>query len=70
MQGRVNSVIMALASAATPIGMILSGAVVEFIGTANLFLGCAIIGMLAVTLSWLLTDIKYVEKAEQSSSTT
>jgi DHA3 family macrolide efflux protein-like MFS transporter len=68
MQGRVNSVIMALASAATPLGMILSGSVVGLIGTANLFLGCAIMGMLTVTLSWLLTDVKQVENAEESQT--
>jgi len=68
MQGRVNSVVMALASAATPFGMILSGTIVEFIRTANLFLGCAIMGILILTLSWLFTDIKHVENVEESSS--
>jgi DHA3 family macrolide efflux protein-like MFS transporter len=68
MQGRVSSVVMALASAATPLGMILSGTIVEFIRTANLFLGCAIMGILIVTLSWLFTDIKHVENVEESSS--
>ena len=61
MQGRVSSVVMALASAATPLGMILSGTIVEFIRTANLFLGCAIMGVLTVTLSWLFTGVKHVE---------
>jgi DHA3 family macrolide efflux protein-like MFS transporter len=61
MQGRVSSVVMALASAATPLGMIFSGTIVEFIRTANLFLGCAIMGALIVTLSWLFTDVKHVE---------
>jgi DHA3 family macrolide efflux protein-like MFS transporter len=61
MQGRVSSVVMALASAATPLGMILSGTIVEFIRTANLFLGCAIMGILIVTLSWLFTDVKHIE---------
>jgi DHA3 family macrolide efflux protein-like MFS transporter len=64
MQGRVNSVVTALASAATPLGMILSGTIVQFIPTANLFLGCAIIGILILTLSWLFTDIKHVENVE------
>jgi DHA3 family macrolide efflux protein-like MFS transporter len=68
MQGRVSSVVMALASAATPLGMILSGTIVEFIRTANLFLGCAIMGILIVTLSWLFTDVKHVENVEESSS--
>ncbi len=62
MQGRVNSVTMALASAATPLGMILSGVIVEFTRTANLFLGCAGLGILVLTLSWFFTDIRHVEK--------
>jgi DHA3 family macrolide efflux protein-like MFS transporter len=61
MQGRVNSVVNALASAATPFGMVFSGIIVQFIPTANLFLGCAIIGALTVTVSWLFTDVKHVE---------
>jgi DHA3 family macrolide efflux protein-like MFS transporter len=67
MQGRVNSVTMALASAATPVGMILSGVIVEFTRTANLFLGCSGLGILVLTLSWFLTDIRHVEKMEETS---
>lgn len=67
MQGRVNSVTMALASAATPVGMILSGVIVEFTRTANLFLGCSGLGILVLTLSWFLTDIRHVEKMEEAS---
>lgn len=66
MQGRVNAVIMALASAATPLGMILSGTVVGFTGAANLFLGCAVMGILTVTLSWLFTDVRQVENARET----
>ncbi len=67
MQGRVNSVTMALASAATPVGMILSGVIVEFTRTANLFLGCAGLGILVLTVSWFFTDIRHVEKMEEAS---
>jgi len=67
MQGRVNSVTMALASAATPLGMILSGVIVAFTKTANLFLGCAGLGVLVLTLSWLSTDIRHVEKIGETS---
>jgi DHA3 family macrolide efflux protein-like MFS transporter len=68
MQGRVNSVDMALSSAAQPFGMILSGAVVGLTGTADLFLACSISGILILTLSWFATDIKYVEKMEEKST--
>jgi MFS family permease len=61
MQGRVNSVNLALVTAATPIGMIASGAIVAFVSTSYLFLGCAITGIVAVTLAWLFTDFRHVE---------
>lgn len=68
MQGRVNSVDMALSNAARPFGMIISGPIAEFIGTANLFLGCALSGILIFTISWLFTDIRHVEKMEETST--
>jgi len=66
-QGRVNSVMMALAMAAQPIGMLLSGEIVQFTRTADLFLGCSVLGMSILVLSWFLTDIRYVEKTNPSS---
>jgi len=63
--GRVNSVIIALANVASPLGMISSGALVGLMGTANLFMGCSLIGILSVTLSSLFTDIRHLEKIEQ-----
>jgi len=68
MQGRVNSVDMALSNAARPFGMIISGPIAESVGTANLFLGCAFSGILIFTISWLFTDIKHVEKMEETST--
>ena len=68
MQGRVNSVDMALSNAARPFGMIISGPIAEVIGTANLFSGCALSGMLIFTISWLFTDIRHVEKMEEAST--
>jgi DHA3 family macrolide efflux protein-like MFS transporter len=65
MQGRVTSVVISLAHAAQPIGMVLSGLAAILTRTANLFLGCAIVGMFMVTLSWFLTDMKYVERIEE-----
>jgi len=67
-QGRVNSVDMALSSAATPLGMILSGPIAEFTGTANLFLGCVVSGILILTLSWFFTQIRHVEEIEETST--
>lgn len=65
MQGRVNSVSSGLSSAATPVGMILSGVIVVFIDTAYLFLACAVAGLLVLTVSWFFTDFRHVEKMEE-----
>ena len=62
MQGRVGSVMGAIASAATPVGMIISGPIAAFAGTANLFLGCAALGAVLLTVSWFFTDVRFVEK--------
>lgn len=67
-QGRVNSVDMALSNAARPFGMIISGPIAEFVGTANLFFGCAFSGILIFTISWLFTDIRDIEKMEETST--
>jgi MFS family permease len=66
MQGRVTSVTVSLAHAAQPIGMVLSGIITVFIGTANFFLGCAGLGLMILTLSWFFTEIKHVEKPEEN----
>ena len=60
-QGRVNSVTMALSMAAQPVGTIISGAIVEFTTTSSLFLGCSIAGIILATASWFFTDIRHLE---------
>jgi DHA3 family macrolide efflux protein-like MFS transporter len=61
LQGRVGSVIMSLASLASPLGMIMSGVLAAIVGTANLFLGSALLGILVLVPSWFLTDIRHAE---------
>ena len=61
MQGRVNSVTMALSMAAQPAGILLSGAIVQFTTTSYLFLGCSVSGILISIFSWFFTDIRHVE---------
>lgn len=61
MQGRVNSVSLALVTAAMPVGMVVSGVAVELINTSSLFFGCAVAGFLAITLVWLFTNFRQVE---------
>lgn len=70
LQGRVNSVDMALSSAAQPFGMIASGAIAAFTGISSFFLACALSGLLVLTLSWFLTDIRHVDKMEVASTPT
>ncbi len=62
MQGRVSSVIGSLASAATPVAMIVAGPVAGLTGTVNLFLTCAGLGILTLTVSWFFTDFRHVER--------
>jgi len=66
MQGRVTSVVISLAHGAQPLGMALSG-LASIVRTADLFLSCSIVGMLFVTLSWFLTDMKHVERIEETA---
>jgi MFS family permease len=65
MQGRVNSVMGAGAMAASPAGMMLSGALAGLVGTSNLLLACAVSGILLQTLSWLFTGIRYAEETKE-----
>jgi MFS family permease len=62
MQGRITSVLSAIAMGAMPLGMILAGTLAEFTQTASIFLGCTIAGVIVLTLSWLFTDIRRVEE--------
>ena len=66
MQGRVNSVLNTLATAAMPIGMLIAGPLAEYIGTSNLFLACVILGVTILTISWLFTDVKHVEEMRET----
>ncbi len=61
MQGRVNSVTMALSMAAQPAGTLVSGAIVEVTTTSNLFLGCSVAGVALAVASWFFTDIRHLE---------
>ena len=62
MQGRVFSVVISLASLASPVGMILSGVLAATSGTANLFLACALTGILVTVAAWVFTEIRHVDQ--------
>lgn len=67
MMGRVDSVSSSISSAASPIGFLLSGAIVGFIGTGNLFLACAIAGMVTVVVSLLFTNVASLDQPPQQT---
>jgi DHA3 family macrolide efflux protein-like MFS transporter len=69
MQGRVNSVLMSLSSAASPFGMVISGIIAAYTATANLFLACAIAGTLVLLSAWFFTDMRHVEEIKEASTT-
>ena len=62
-QGRVFSVITAVGSGITPIGMFLSGLLSDLIGSNTLFLACAVTGTAVVTVAWFFTDVRLFGKA-------
>ena len=66
MQGRVNSVLNTLSTAAMPLGIIVSGPLAEWIGTSSFYLACVISGVTILTLSWLFTDMRHVEEMKAS----
>jgi DHA3 family macrolide efflux protein-like MFS transporter len=61
-QGRIASVVISLASIATPVSMILSGIIASYIGTSTLFLACAIVGIVVTVLCWFFTSVRNLEK--------
>ncbi|TFG10661.1 MFS transporter [Candidatus Heimdallarchaeota archaeon] len=66
MQGRVMSVVMTLASAITPIGIILSGVFAELITTKLLMISTMGMSIVMATLFWVFSDLKHAaDKVEQ-----
>jgi MFS transporter, DHA3 family, macrolide efflux protein len=66
-QGRVNSVNLALVTAASPIGMVASGAIVGFVNTSYMFVGCAVAGFISISLMWMFTGLRHVESEAPKS---
>jgi DHA3 family macrolide efflux protein-like MFS transporter len=60
--GRVMSVRTTIAWFAIPIGMLFSGVLAELIGIHQLFLVCALIGLMSLVYSWFMTDLPHIEK--------
>ncbi len=59
--GRVTSIDNSLSMSISPIATLLSGPLAEIFGVGNLFLYCAILGMIVTLLIWSFTGIKNVD---------
>jgi len=58
-QGRVFSVMTAIGSGITPLGMFLSGFLSDLIGVNTLFLACTVASTVIITVAWFFTDVKF-----------
>ena len=59
-QGRVMSIVITIASAVSPIGMVLSGFIAEAIGIVPLFLTFAALELISVLITWLFSNVRHV----------
>lgn len=64
--GRITSIDNSLSMSISPIGTIISGPLAELFGVGNLFLYCAILGMIVTVVVWRFTGIKRVDYEDKS----
>ena len=69
LMGRVDSVSGSFGSAATPIGMLLSGAIAALTGAARVFLACSIAGLGLLAFCYLFIDVTLLERAHSPQLT-
>ncbi|MHA2009801.1 MAG: MFS transporter [Promethearchaeota archaeon] len=58
--GRVSSVDQSLSMAISPIGTLIAGPIAEVIGINNLFIYCALIGVVVTFVTWRFTKIRSI----------
>ena len=63
--GRVMSIDHMISMAIAPIGALISGPLAELLGIINLYMICAILGMIFPSLIWFFTKIRRLEVIEQ-----
>ncbi len=61
-QGRVGSIVGSIASAITPIAMLVSGPIANAIGYVPLFVGSITIGGVIITALWIFTNLGHLDK--------
>ncbi|MFW9779745.1 MAG: MFS transporter [Candidatus Heimdallarchaeota archaeon] len=62
LQGRVSAIAASVAGATLPFGMLASGPLAELFGTVNLFLLAIFASFIVITLAWLLTGLRNLDK--------
>jgi DHA3 family macrolide efflux protein-like MFS transporter len=62
-QGRVGSIVGSIASAITPIAMLVSGPIANAIGYVPLFVGSISIGGVIITALWIFSDLGQLDKS-------
>jgi DHA3 family macrolide efflux protein-like MFS transporter len=60
-QGRVGSIVGSIASAITPVAMLVSGPIANAIGYVPLFVGSISIGGVIITALWIFTDLGHLD---------
>jgi DHA3 family macrolide efflux protein-like MFS transporter len=64
--GRITSIDSSLSMSISPIGTLISGPLAGMFGVGNLFLYCAILGMIVTVLVWRFTGIKNIDYDSKS----
>ncbi|MFX1552213.1 MAG: MFS transporter [Promethearchaeota archaeon] len=63
-QGRVFSIVISIAAAVTPLGMLFSGLVANLVGIQLLFIIVLYLQFVSIVITWYFTNIKNIIKAE------
>ena len=66
-QGRVFSIVISIAAAVTPLGMLISGPLAELFGIQLLFIIVIYLQFVSIVITWYFTDIKNIIRKESKA---
>ena len=66
-QGRVFSIVVSIAAAVTPLGMLISGPLAELFGIQLLFIIVIYLQFVSIVITWYFTDIKNIIRKESKA---